>query len=206
MSAISFQMSAQFQLCKPYYRAIAGAHLRYNPAVIQSVDQALSGLRPRKADLIITILKSSLSTLKVAMKFFSLIAACALVVVSIMSATASHNTSEALEARVSAVGTLNVSEGSSDSGNSETEGPVDGESVYNTSCAACHGTGVGGAPAVGDSANWEDRIAQGIETLSEHALQGYTGQSGVMPAKGGNPSLSDDAVTAAVQFMVDQSQ
>ena len=140
------------------------------------------------------------------MKFSHLSIACGLALITITSTFANHNTPEALEARVSAVGTLNVSEGSSDSTNSESDGPPDGRSVYNTSCAACHSSGVAGAPPIGDNASWADRIAQGVETLNEHAIQGFTGETGVMPARGGNPSLSDEAVTAAVQFMVDQSQ
>jgi cytochrome c5 len=45
-----------------------------------------------------------------------------------------------------------------------------------------------------------------METLAEHAIVGYQGTMGVMPAKGGNPALSDEEVTAAVQYMVDQVQ
>ena len=101
--------------------------------------------------------------------------------------------------------TLNVG-GESNASESEDSGPVDGESVYNTTCAACHTTGVAGAPETGDIEDWSDRIEQSMEVLVEHAIQGYTGSAGVMPAKGGNPNLSDEAVTAAVQYMVDQSQ
>ncbi|MDJ0958026.1 MAG: cytochrome c5 family protein [Arenicellales bacterium] len=81
-----------------------------------------------------------------------------------------------------------------------TEGPVSGESVYQASCLACHAAGVAGAPKIGDTAAWEPRIAQGIEVLYDHAINGFN----TMPPKGGNMSLSDDAVKAAVDFMLGQ--
>ena len=118
---------------------------------------------------------------------------------------ANHNSPEALEARVSAVGQLSIADESTASA-SANDGPVDGATVYNASCGACHGAGVAGAPVLGDADDWADRIEQGIETLTEHAISGFQGSMGVMPAKGGNPALSDEEVTAAVQHMVDQIQ
>jgi len=79
-----------------------------------------------------------------------------------------------------------------------------GADVYQASCFACHGTGVAGAPKVGDAAAWTDRIATGNDVLYDHAINGYTGKSGMMPAKGGNAALSDDEVRAAVEHMVSQ--
>jgi len=78
-----------------------------------------------------------------------------------------------------------------------------GESVYNGNCAACHNSGVAGAPVQGDAADWNDRVAQGVETLYKHAIEGYQGSSGMMPAKGGNPSLEDAEVKAAVDYMLE---
>lgn len=80
-----------------------------------------------------------------------------------------------------------------------------GEQAYAT-CAACHATGIVGSPLFGDANAWEARIAQGMDVLYEHAIVGYTGKDGVMPAKGGNLSLSDDNVRAAVDYMVEQAQ
>lgn len=76
-----------------------------------------------------------------------------------------------------------------------------GEQVYNTACFACHGAGVGGAPKLGDTADWKRRLAQGAATLNKHAIEGFQGQAGVMPAKGGRVDLSDDEIIAAVKFM-----
>ncbi len=83
---------------------------------------------------------------------------------------------------------------------------LSGPQVYNSACIACHAAGVGGAPIVGDIAAWSGRIAQGMDILAQHAIDGYTGEIGYMPAKGGRTDLSDDEVAAAVDYMVAESQ
>lgn len=77
-----------------------------------------------------------------------------------------------------------------------------GKDAYNASCAACHATGAAGAPKLGDKAAWGDRIKTGVDTLHSAALKG----KGAMPAKGGNASLSDADVKAAVDYMVSQAK
>ncbi len=79
---------------------------------------------------------------------------------------------------------------------------VDGKGTYQSACFACHGTGAAGAPKLGDKAAWKNRIAQGNAALFDHAINGFKG----MPAKGGNASLSDAAVKAAVEYMVEGSK
>ena len=74
------------------------------------------------------------------------------------------------------------------------------------SCAACHDAGVAGAPLFADKAGWADRVGQGIETLYTHAIEGFQGSAWYMPAKGGNMSLSDESVKAAVDHMVEAVQ
>jgi cytochrome c5 len=83
---------------------------------------------------------------------------------------------------------------------------MSGPQVYNSACLACHGAGVGGAPILGDAAQWAPRIAQGIDTLTKHAIEGYMGEQGYMPAKGGRADLSDEEVGAAVEYMVSEAQ
>lgn len=83
---------------------------------------------------------------------------------------------------------------------------LSGPQVYNSACIACHGAGVGGAPIVGDVEIWQPRVAQGMETLTKHAIEGYSGSAGYMPAKGGRMDLSDEEVAAAVEYMVSESQ
>jgi len=77
-----------------------------------------------------------------------------------------------------------------------------GEEVYNAACVACHGAGVAGAPKYGDKGAWAARIAQGTNTLYEHAVKGFQGQTGFMPPKGGRTDLSDKSITNAVDYMV----
>ena len=79
-------------------------------------------------------------------------------------------------------------------------GADQGKTTYDSVCAACHTAGVAGAPKTGDKAAWSARLIQGKETLYASALKG----KGVMPAKGGNPGIADDAVKAAVDYLVDQ--
>lgn len=77
-----------------------------------------------------------------------------------------------------------------------------GKTIYVRSCSACHGTGVAGAPKLGDTESWTPRIAQGMEVMVGHAINGFRGSSGYMPAKGGASTLTDEDVTAAVAYMV----
>jgi cytochrome c5 len=79
---------------------------------------------------------------------------------------------------------------------------MNGEQVYGQVCKTCHEAGLAGAPKTGDKAAWTVRIAQGTNVLHDHAIKGYQGKAGVMPAKGGNAALSDDEVRAAVDYMV----
>ena len=80
-------------------------------------------------------------------------------------------------------------------------GGADGKKVYEANCQACHGGAVPGVPHVGKKEDWAPRIKQGKDTLHKHALEGFN----AMPAKGGNGSLSDDEVKAAVDYMANQS-
>jgi cytochrome c5 len=79
---------------------------------------------------------------------------------------------------------------------------IDGAAIYSGLCGACHAAGVAGAPKL-EQAAWTARTAQGFDTLVKHAVEGYTGSAGMMPARGGNPNLTDAEVRAAVQWMVD---
>ncbi|HJU08981.1 MAG TPA: c-type cytochrome, partial [Rhodanobacteraceae bacterium] len=80
-----------------------------------------------------------------------------------------------------------------------------GKTIYGNLCHSCHDAGVTGAPKLGNKADWAPRIAEGIDTLVKHAIDGYTGPDGNhMPAKGGNPALTDAQVEATVKWMVSQ--
>jgi len=81
--------------------------------------------------------------------------------------------------------------------------PKSGDETFQQVCSACHGAGIAGAPKAGDKAAWGPRLAKGKDVLYDHALKGFTGTAGVMPAKGGRADLTDDLVKAAVDHMVD---
>ena len=82
---------------------------------------------------------------------------------------------------------------------------MSGPQVYNTACLACHGAGVGGAPKIGDIADWAPRIAQGMEVMQDHVINGYQGDLGYMPPKGGRIDLPDEEILAAMNYMVEES-
>ncbi|MDE2235281.1 MAG: cytochrome c5 family protein [Gammaproteobacteria bacterium] len=76
-----------------------------------------------------------------------------------------------------------------------------GKQIWEGTCSACHATGMIGAPKIGDRAAWKPRLAEGLKTLESHALHGYK----AMPPHGGNMSLSDQQVIAALEYMISQS-
>ena len=87
------------------------------------------------------------------------------------------------------------------------DGPMSGPQVYNDICYLCHAEpGVAGAPVLGDVAVWTPRMAQGMEILQDRVINGYQGEAGFMPPKGGRMDLSDDEVIAALEFMLDEVQ
>ncbi|MGK2951596.1 MAG: c-type cytochrome [Thiobacillus sp.] len=77
-----------------------------------------------------------------------------------------------------------------------------GQTIYRQACAFCHDKGVAGAPKPGDKDAWTPRLAQGMDALYAAALRG----KGAMPAKGGNPALTENDVHAAVDYLVAQSR
>lgn len=77
-----------------------------------------------------------------------------------------------------------------------------GQVVYTKACLSCHKMGLMGAPKVGDKTTWSGLIAGGTEKLVKNAINGI----GNMPAKGGVASLTDEDVSAAVDYMVEQSR
>jgi cytochrome c5 len=81
-------------------------------------------------------------------------------------------------------------------------GPADGKALYDKVCVACHQVSVAGSPRLGDKAAWAPRIQTGVDSLMQSVIKG----KGAMPPRGGNPSLSDAEVRAAVEFMVGQSK
>ena len=108
---------------------------------------------------------------------------------------------EAIAARIQPVGRVEISAPAA------APGARSGEEIVKAVCGACHLAGVAGAPKIGDKAAWAPRIAQGIDTLVQHAINGYHGPDGnFMPPKGGMPSLTDEQVKNTVHWIVDQAK
>lgn len=77
-----------------------------------------------------------------------------------------------------------------------------GKAVYEKTCVACHGSGVAGAPRLGDKAAWKEHIAAGLEHMTENAIRGEN----AMPPRGGNAKLSDAEIRAAVAYIMENSR
>jgi cytochrome c5 len=79
--------------------------------------------------------------------------------------------------------------------------PQSGKAVVETRCVVCHGTGLDGAPRIGDAKAWDKRTRQGLTSLTEHALEGIR----QMPPHGGKLALSDLEIQRAIIYMVNRS-
>lgn len=113
-----------------------------------------------------------------------------------MRAGAGSANSEAVAERIRPVAQVNIGQPAG-----EAKAEKTGEQVVQSTCGACHQTGAAGAPRIGDKAAWGPRIAKGEKALLQSALHGLR----AMPAKGGNPDLSDTEVERALVFMANQA-
>ena len=125
---------------------------------------------------------------------------------SVYAQQLSDNARADIESRIAPVGETCLQGDSSCGGAAvvASAGPRSGEDVYQAACFACHGTGAGGAPVLGDVAAWADRIAKGPDALYSAGINGVPGTG--MIAKGGCMTCSDEEVNAAVDYMVAGSQ
>jgi cytochrome c5 len=85
---------------------------------------------------------------------------------------------------------------------SAASGPKNPADIYQASCMACHGSGVLGAPKLGDAAAWGERLAKGMDTLTANAISGIN----AMPPKGTCATCSDDDIRATIQYILDNSK
>lgn len=133
-------------------------------------------------------------------------ALAAILAVSVSAIELSDGQREAIESRIKPAG-HSCMQGDNSCGSASaaaSAGPRSGEDVFNAACMACHSTGAGGAPKVGDVAAWADRIAKGNDALYSSGVNGVPGTG--MIAKGGCMNCSDDEIHAAVDYMVSNSQ
>ena len=101
-----------------------------------------------------------------------------------------------------------------------------GKQVVDQVCTSCHGSGKNGAPKIGDADVWDRLAARGIAGLTDSALRGirnnraHSGnpaqwrpnavqsqwRPGDMPARGGNPRLTDLEIERAISHMIEMSR
>lgn len=141
---------------------------------------------------------SSPSTLQPMVIIFGIILAVAVVVGMLISAPAGGDAAPVVATvaeNIKPVAVVEVADAS------DVQVVKTGAEVVKSGCAMCHAAGLMNAPKIGDKAQWEARIAQGYDTLVSNAINGIR----TMPAKGGNPALTDGEVEAAVVEMANQS-
>jgi len=102
---------------------------------------------------------------------------------------------EAIAERIKPIGKHYVAGESSAA--EESSGPRSGQQVYDKFCTACHTSGVMGAPKINNAADWEERLAQGMDTVLKHAVEGFN----AMPPKGTCSDCSEEEIQAAIDYM-----
>lgn len=125
-----------------------------------------------------------------------MVAALALVVGSVSAAMLPQSADD-IKARIAPIGKVRIA-GSSPVAEAGAAQARSGDAVYNQFCAACHTSGVLNAPKINNAADWEPRLAQGMDTVLRHAIQGYN----AMPAKGTCGNCTDDEIQAAIDYMI----
>jgi len=81
---------------------------------------------------------------------------------------------------------------------------IAGKTIWLENCEGCHGYGIAGAPIPMQVKDWSDRLQKPKSILYEHAINGFFGPEDTqMPARGGNPELSDEQVKSAVDYMTE---
>ena len=104
---------------------------------------------------------------------------------------------DAIAKRIEPIGKVRVA-GESAANEAAASGPRSGEAVFGQYCTACHTAGVMGAPKINNADDWKPRLAQGMDTVLSHAINGYN----AMPPKGTCSDCSDDEIQAAIDYMI----
>lgn len=133
----------------------------------------------------------------------SLISALLAVIVGVWAYAVPPGTSEEIAQRIEPFGS--VCRTGDDCGGAaavESSAAMSGKAVYDQFCFACHATGVGGAPLLGDAAQWQPRIDKGMDALMATTRNGLN----AMPLMGTCMNCSEEELHAAVTYMLDQVQ
>ena len=75
-----------------------------------------------------------------------------------------------------------------------------GKRTYERYCHSCHAAGVAGAPLLGEPADWEGRIARGVEAMLQTTI---TGIPPGMPPKGLCVTCDEDELRQAIDYMLE---
>lgn len=183
---------------------------RYNPCPDESAHLGVSlrdelGSKSRRRWLARgRYLNNEESTVSQMKKVFGILMVAGLMATSAIAANKDSKATEEIQSRLAPVGEVCMSGDDCAAAPAApvAAGPRSGKEVYDSSCAACHGSGVMGAPKLGAAGDWAPRTSKGMETLVTHAIAGFN----AMPAKGMCATCSDDEIKEAVVYMVDNSK
>lgn len=136
-------------------------------------------------------------------KRVGLLLAISLGLVSALAAAQSNKVIEAIESRLSPVGSVCMAgeDCASAPVARASDEPRSGDEIYSSACASCHDSGASGAPILGEVDQWSDRIDKGTETLYSNAIDGYN----AMPAMGLCSDCSEDEIKETVDYMIGES-
>ena len=109
-----------------------------------------------------------------------------------------QSANDALKDRIAPIGQVKIAGAAAAAQAGGAAAARSGEAVYNQFCMACHTSGVLGAPKINDAADWEPRLAQGMDTVLKHAIEGFN----AMPARGTCSNCSDEEIQAAIDYMI----
>lgn len=132
------------------------------------------------------------STMKFNLRSLALVGA----MMAVPSVFAADMSDAAIKERIKPIGSVHIAGAAAQTAGAG--GARSGADVYNASCTACHSAGVLGAPKPNNAGDWEARIAQGMDTLVSHAINGFNS----MPPKGTCMDCSDDEIKAAIEHMI----
>lgn len=107
---------------------------------------------------------------------------------------------ELIQERIKPLGDVHIGEAPVLVQATNPDGSRTGESIYNTYCHTCHAVGISGAPKLGSAADWNPRIANGMDTMLNHAMNGFN----AMPAKGLCMNCSEEEIKGTIEYMVSQ--
>ena len=136
------------------------------------------------------------------MKNFTKALGSVLLTLVVASSASAAMDDDAIRERTKPVGQVNIEGAEGVATAPAASGPRSGQEVYQAACVACHGSGALNAPKFGDAAAWGTRAAKGLDVLVKNAISGIN----MMPARGTCASCSDEEISAAIQYMLDNSK